>query len=197
MKASIYSLPKIVIALCIALPLFSIDMPKEPTSPNVSEIEDKSEKDARGEKKKKSKEIRLKLCDNREIKGQWDFDKEELSFTHTIDKIHYSKKIKFSEITAIRILSWEAKSIKKKSDGKLYKMLPKKTEIVTINGKYLKDGLLEFQKFTIQNENGSADLFVYWMDVLSDNGKWYSNLPLLSGNERKECHPDVIKEIFF
>lgn len=177
--------------------IIPIDLPKEPNSPNVPDVTDKTDKDARGEKKKNSKEIKIRLCDNREVKGLWESDKEEISFSHNKEGIIYSKKIKFSEVSAIKIVTWEGKFIKRKSDGKLFKMLPKKVEIISGTTRFMKEGLLEFAEFSIQNENGSAKLYTYWMDSLSDTGKWYSNLPAFSGAERKECHADVVREVFF
>ncbi|MCX8000125.1 MAG: hypothetical protein N3A69_14425 [Leptospiraceae bacterium] len=54
---------------------------------------------------------------------------------------------------------------------------------------------LEFQKLSIQNENGTANLYTYWVDLQYHNGKWFTGLSQPKQNIQEECLADVIKMI--
>ncbi|NUM40838.1 MAG: hypothetical protein HUU45_04310, partial [Leptospiraceae bacterium] len=160
----------LTVGLLLPSILLSLDNPKEPTLPSLPNLTDSNDRDARGEKRKVEKEVKILLCDNREIKGKWEYEKDEIHFSHNKNGISYNKKLKLSEITKVRILTWEGKFLKKKNEEKLYKFLPRRVEIYTNNAVFQKEGLSEFLEFSIQNENGSTKLYTYWIDAFSDSG---------------------------
>ncbi|MCE9499337.1 MAG: hypothetical protein K8R21_02365, partial [Leptospira sp.] len=185
----------------LPLSLLSIDSPKNPKLPDEPVLNSPADsRDSRGEKEKKAMSLSLRLCDGREVRGEWSFGKEELSFSHFKEGIAYSKKLKLSEIASLRILSWEMKKIRKQKDGVSYELLPKRVTLTVKTGeRFLRDSLAntEFLNVIIVNENGSAKFYSYWMDLMYENGKWFSSLSAIKSLEREDCHPDVIREIVF
>lgn len=195
----------IVFLFIIGSPLFAIDVPVEPKSPTVTNPDSSSSSGGNGKKsnkqeKKFSIQTEVKLCDGRVVSGRLDLEKEDLRFVHKKDGIDYDKKLKVSEIRQIKILSWDMKRQKKTKDGTVFQMNPSRVTIISNgNESFSMKGLneTEFLSIRLHNENGTARLFSFWVDLQFDNGKWYSNLSVMSGNEREDCHPDVIRSFLF
>lgn len=197
-----------IVCFCALVAIFpypsilSLDPPVEPIPPNV-ELADKKEiskKDSKKEKNLKSTSIIAKLCDGRQVAGNIEYEKEELFFQHTKEGIKYDKKLRITDIKQIKIQSWELKKGKKVKDGTAYQAFPAKVLITNSSGEnFLVKGLqdTEFLNLNVSNQNGVAKLYTYWLDLLYDNGSWYSKLSTISGQEREDCYPDVIRTIQF
>ena len=168
--------------------VLAIDTPKDPIPPVVESVD------------KKDPSISVKLCDGRFVEGNIDYEKEEIFFHHIKEGIKYEKKLKVTDIKQIKIQSWELRKGKKIKDGTAYQVYPQKIQITTTAGenfsvKGLQD--TEFLNLNVANQNGIAKLYTYWLDLLYDNGSWYSKLSSVSGQEREDCHSDVIRVIQF
>jgi hypothetical protein len=181
--------------------LFPIDTPiTEPTNPVTPTLPSISEQPKKEKKGKKQMDVLLKLCDGREVSGRIEYNKEELVFQHEKDGIKYTKKIQLQSIKQIYILNYMSKQVKKTKDGTAFQFDPGELEITLKDNDIFKISNLnttEFQKLELQNSNGSTILYSYWIDLLFESGKWYSKLPPIKGNQRLDCHPDVIRMIRF
>ncbi len=176
--------------------------PKEPSLPNfISES-----RDARGDKPSTNpasirKNVAVTLCDGREVKGFLDFKNEGLTFAHVKDGISYKKKISWNELYSIRIESWEMKPKKEDKKGQPYDLIPARVRLQMKSGeKYIKEtGVADFQflNLTIENANGQAQLFTYWVDLRYPNGSWFSGLSLTGNSEsqREDCLKDVVRSV--
>lgn len=192
----------ILIVIFLAARIFSIDEPKSPNLP-LDPDETSSDRDVRGEKNSKEDmvySLSVRLCDGREIIGKWQSHANEFSFTHIKNRVMYAKSLKVKNIASINIVSWKLVKLKEKTDGAPYQLIPESIKIITRDGdEYLKNSLKgsEFLELSIENKNGSAKLFSYWLDFLSKDSKWHSGLPHTEGDIRMDCHPDVIRQITF
>ena len=176
--------------------------PKEPTLPNfISET-----RDARGDKPSSNapvtrKNVSVTLCDGREVKGFLDLRNDGLQFSHTKEGIQYKKRIGWNELYSIRIESWELKPKTEDKKGIPFDLLPSRIRLQTKTGeRYFKEnGVADFQflNLTIENANGQAQLFTYWVDLKYPNGTWFSGLPPLPGAEtfREDCFKDVVRSV--
>jgi hypothetical protein len=181
--------------------LVAVDYPVEPIPPQISTGSEK-EKTPLSKKEivKKKISVQIKLCDGREISGTVDYEKEEIPLFHTKDGIQYEKKIPISDVRQFYINSWEPIKQKKMKDGISFQMTPKNVTVTLKDtDQYLIQGLkqTEFSKLSVQNKNGIAYLFTYWIDLQFENGKWFSKLPPLKTDSREDCHPDVVRMIRF
>ena len=171
--------------------------PTNPITPTPPSIPDQPKKEKKG---KKQIDILLKLCDGREVSGRIEYNKEDLVFQHEKEGIKYTKKIQMQSIKQIYILNYISKQVKKTKDGTAFQFDPGELEITLKDNDIFKISNLntsEFQKMELQNSNGSTTLYSYWIDLLFESGKWYSKLPPIKGNQRVDCHPDVIRMIRF
>ena len=186
----------IILTLFLRTPIYSIDTPSEPTLPSIPTLIE-SPKEKKG---KKQIFINLKLCDGREISGKTEYTKEELVFQHEREGIRYTKKININQIKHFYILTFTPKSIKKSKEGTTVQFDPSEIEISSKEGDSFKIYSLtnsDFQKFTLNNVNGSTTLYTYWIDLQYESGKWYSKLPPFKTSFREDCHPDVVRMIKF
>jgi len=197
-------LGKIIIVFIILYTyLLNQESPREPSLPSVKDITNDKKEENKDNYKKKVKHntlLSVKLCDGREISGEFEYTKEELLLKHIIDGIYYEKTLKLNEIKKIYIQSWQASKLKKVKDGITYQFNPKDIRIHTRDGEVYKiKGILsnEFLKIQLKNKNGTTVLFTYWIDLQYENGNWYTRLPTMKGNEREDCHSDVIRLIQF
>ena len=193
MKKFVYLL---LIQLLLTAGVFAVkepDLPNEPSSPD-------GERDSRGETKTKNDKkipIKLKLCDGREIQGEWDTTVSEFTFSHQKQRVHYTKSLKIADIALIKITSWRFVEQRSKQNGKNFKVVPEKVMITTKEGeKYYKKSLngTPFMELSLENKLGKTRMYTYWMDFLVDK-KWDSGLPYTEQETRSECHPDVVTEI--
>lgn len=193
----------ILIFIIFSFYLLAQTPPKEPTPPTVSDPGKSSKENVKsGNNPKKNlykANLTLKLCDGRMISGEFEYEKNEVILQHTKDGIRYQKNISISEIKKIIIHSWFGKKLKKTADGWSYSFEPEDVTIYLKKDFYKMKGMpsSEFQKLNIQNENGIAILYTYWMDLNLGNGKWFTGLSSPKQGIREECHPDVIKMIEF
>lgn len=176
--------------------------PKEPTLPSVSGEEKKEDRDARGETREKRNSVQtLTLCDGRTVRGESEGMGDGFHFVHWKDGIEYKKKLKWDEVESIKIDSWELKQKKEEKKGISFEALPKRVRIRTRNGEvfYKDSGLADIKllNLTVKNNNGTATVFSYWIDLKYPNGSWYSGLPQLKGDSlvREDCFKDVVRVI--
>jgi hypothetical protein len=193
----------IIYIILLNFSVFSQESPREPELPEIKEEVPEKKEEKRQEAKKKGKSqinLSLKLCDGRSVKGSFEYEKEELNLKHLKDGIFYEKTLKVSELRKIFIHSWEGVKLKKNKEGFAYKFEPRDISLFTMDGaKYKIRGMIfgEFSKLILKNQNGTATLYSYWMDLRYENGKWYTGLPIFKGNEREDCHSDVVRIIQF
>ena len=184
--------------LFLNLNIFSVEPPIEPTPPVIQNQQ--VEQVNTNKKGKRTVSLVLKLCDGREIIGKTEFTKDEIVFRHERDGINYTKKILLSNIKQIFIKNFSPKLQKKSSNGTTFQFDPGEIEITSHNDEIYKifgfPGT-EFQKISLNNNNGSTTLYTYWIDLQYDNGKWFSKLPTFKNQNREECHPDVVRTIKF
>ncbi|MDZ4725512.1 MAG: hypothetical protein SH817_05115 [Leptospira sp.] len=194
-----------LILFTLSLPTFLYadpKLPKDPTLPQMPVEEKKDERDARGEIREKRTNVQtLTLCDGRTIRGEGEVLGEGFTLVHTKDGIEYRKKLKWEEIESIKIDSWELKQKKEEKKGISFEAFPKKVRIRTRNGEvfYKDTGLadLKLLNLSIKNNNGSANVFSYWIDLRYTNGSWFSGLPQMKGESlvREDCFKDVVRMI--
>ncbi len=174
----------------------SITEPTVPQSPNISNFSESSiKKDKKG---KRLINVLIKLCDGREINGRTEITRDELIFQHEREGIKYTKKVQVQNIKQIYILNFTAKNLKKTKDGTTYQFDPGEVEITLRENDIIKIfGLStpDFHRIELQNNNGSTVLYSYWIDLQFETGKWYSKLPPYKGNNREDCHKDVVRMI--
>lgn len=174
--------------------------PENPKEPILQNTENPFENKKKEKANKKTINITLKLCDGRQVSGVTSYEKEEMAFTHIKDGISYEKKLKLSEIRSLRILTWEFKKNKKTKEGQTYQMLPFTVQITATDGETFNLRGFNFpslMQISLNNQNGIARLYAYWMDLQYDDGHWFSSLSPKKGNEREDCHPDVIRQFQF
>lgn len=181
--------------------LFAQNPPSEPKLPTVSDPASKENEKAKSNPKKNLYKVSLtlKLCDGRIVSGEFEYEKNEVNLHHVKDGIKYQKNIFISDIKKILIHSWIGKKLKKTIEGWTYSFEPEDVTIYLKKDFYKMKGMpsSEFQKLSIQNENGTAILYTYWRDLHFGNGKWFTGLSSPKQGIREECHPDVIKTIEF
>ncbi len=193
----------LILQICNFNLLFSDPKPpKEPTSPTVGTEDKKEDRDARGDVREKKTAVQsLTLCDGRTLRGEAEGMGEGFQFSHLKDGIEYKKKLKWDEVESIKIDSWELKQKKEEKKGISFEAVPKRVRIRTKNGEvYYKDsGLADIKllNLSIKNNNGTATVFSYWIDLKYPNGSWFSGLPPLKGESllREECYKDVVRMI--
>lgn len=174
--------------------------PQEPTLPKVEEPKSYNKEQTKANNSKKNLHkinLTIKLCDGRMVSGNFEYEKNEITLTHTKDGIQYQKTIQISEIKKILIHSWLGKKLKKTNEGWTYTFEAHDVSVYWKKDFFRIKGMFssEFQKLSIQNENGVATLYTYWIDLQYNNGKWFSGLSSPKQNIREECHSDVIKTI--
>ncbi len=191
----------LILLITFSFPLWADPkLPKEPLSPGFPGEEKKEDRDARGDTKRSVVQT-LTLCDGRTVRGETEGLGTGISFQHLRDGIEYKKTLKWEEVESVRIDSWELKQKKEEKKGISYEALPKKVRIRTRSGEtfYKETGLsdLKLLNLVIQNQNGTANLFTYWIDLKFENGAWYSGLPALKkeGLVREDCLKDVVRMI--
>lgn len=175
--------------------------PQEPTSPKIPGEQRLEERNVRGEVTEANVIRTITLCDGRTLRGQTKEQNDGFSFLHTKDGIEYKKQLKWSEVQMIKIDSWELKQKKEEKKGITYEALPKKIRIRTKQGEffYKESGLadLKLLSLSIENQNGVATVYSYWVDLLYPNQTWYSGLPNPKGDKlvREDCYKDVVRMI--
>ncbi|TGL60855.1 hypothetical protein [Leptospira sarikeiensis] len=178
-----------------------IPLPKEPSLPNEPGL------DARGDSPNSSSNnqnagpnVKAYFCDGRTITGIWRLAPKEFSFKHVRENVQYSKTLKFEDISRVLLKAWKLIPGKPNTQGTPYKAEPWEIHYKTKSGEtFERIGELkkDFSELKIQNELGEANLFFYWIDLMFENKTWFSKLPKIEGDIRKECHPDVIVGIEF
>lgn len=176
--------------------------PKDPTLPTSPSEGKKDDRDARGDLREKKTSVQtLTLCDGRTIRGEADGMGEGFQFSHLKDGIEYKKKLKWEEVESVKIDSWELKQKKEEKKGISFEARPKRVRIRTKNGEifYKDTGLADINllNLSVKNNNGTATLFSYWIDLKFPTGSWYSGLPPIKGESliREECYKDVVRMI--
>lgn len=196
---------RLLLFLVLVAPIFGqkLNLPKDPTLPNEPSL------DARGDAPNSSNSsnnqnsgpnVKAFFCDGRTITGTWKVAPKEFSFKHTRENVQYSKTLKSEEVSRILLKAWKLVPGKPNSQGVPYKAEPWEIHYKTKNGEtFERIGEIkkDFGELKIQNELGEANLFFYWIDLLFENKTWFSKLPKLEGDIRRECHPDVIVGIEF
>ncbi len=174
--------------------------PKEPSLPLLLGEEKKEDRDARGDLKEKRNSVQtLTLCDGRTLRGEAEGMGEGFTFQHLKDGIEYKKKLKWDEVESIKIDSWELKQKKEEKKGISFEAMPKRVRIRTRNGEvfYKESGLADIKllNLTIKNNNGTATVFSYWIDLQYPSGAWFSGLPKLKNESmiREDCLKDVVR----
>ncbi|PJZ70009.1 hypothetical protein CH373_13345 [Leptospira perolatii] len=184
-----------------------IKLPKEPTPPTEPGADVRGDSNSNGSENSSSNskseaesKVKVYLCDGRTVTGTWKDAPKEFSFKHKKEDVVYSKTLKYSEISKIQIKAWKMQKGKPTKKGIPYKVEPwdaqfrtKTNELFEISGDIKKDLLL----IRVQNEQGEATLYSYWMDLLYENKSWFSKLPPIEGEIRKECYPDVVIGVEF
>lgn len=182
--------------------------PKEPILPSEPTINGDS-RNSRGENgkptgtgvdEKGEKKIKVIFCDGREVEGYWKSAPIEFKFKHKKSNITYSKALKLEEVSKIKIVTWKLKASNPRKEGTPYRAEPYQIQMFSFSGEsFLKEPMEtgEIQQISFNNQFGDATLFLYWNDLLYENGQWFSGLKSFSGEFRSDCHPDVIREIQF
>ncbi|WP_367898283.1 hypothetical protein AB3N61_01275 [Leptospira sp. WS58.C1] len=180
-----------------------LSLPKDPTLPTEPSL------DARGDAPSPSNSsnnqnsgptVKAFFCDGRTITGTWKSAPKEFSFKHTRENVQYSKTLKSEEVARILLKAWKLVPGKPNSQGIPHKAEPWEIHYKTKNGEtFERIGEIkkDFGELKIQNELGEANLFFYWIDLQFENKTWFSKLPKIEGDIRRECHPDVIVGIEF
>ncbi|TGK02942.1 hypothetical protein EHQ53_05610 [Leptospira langatensis] len=180
-----------------------INLPRDPVLPQEPQL------DARGDAKTGSTgtsassdvpKIKAYFCDGRTITGSWKAAPKEFSFKHTRENIQYAKILKYEDVSRILIKTWKLQAGKPNQQGVPYKADPWEIHYKTKSNETFErigDVKKDFSEIKIENELGEANLYFYWIDLLYENKTWYSKLPKMEGDIRKECHPDVIVSIEF
>jgi hypothetical protein len=181
--------------------IFSVNPPKEPELPTLAK---EDPKEARGESRDLRKwNLELILCDGRIVSGTWESVFKDIQFTHTKDGIQYKKSISMRNIDKIIIMTWRPENEKETSKGKQVQFNPSEIKIRDdAGGEFYRETSKDMDylwKIEIQNVNGNATLYAYWVDLMTKDGKWFTGLPKSKEGiaERKDCYKDVIKEIKF
>ena len=190
----------VLTGLLIFSALSAVEEPAEPKMPAVPSPADDNSRDVRGEKEKQFLSLTVVFCDGREVEGNWKYSSKEITFSHTIDRINYSKTLKLSDLSRIRIESWQMEKNRTTPKGTSWKLAPHEVKIYTRGGQeYLRYGLSdnEWQKISIDNRYGTTVLYSYWIDFLYNDGKWHSGMKYRDDKPQKECLADVIREIRF
>lgn len=178
-----------------------VPLPKEPSLPQEPGL------DARGDvqtgnlsSKPEGVKIKAYFCDGRTIQGVWRSAPKEFSFKHKRDNIQYSKTLKFEDVSKILIKTWKLQQGKPNPQGTPFKAEPWEVHYKTKTNETFErfgDIRKDFSEIKIENELGEANLYFYWMDLQYEDKTWYSKLPKMEGDIRKECHPDVLVGIEF
>ena len=145
--------------------------------------------------------VKTTLGDDRVVKGNVTLSvPEDLTVTHQRDGISYTKRILLTDIRGINFLKWESKFVRKNKEGEIYQFEPSDFRIILKDGSSLlttTPNFPFFNSFTIQNANGKVTLFSLWMDLLRNDGTWYTGLPAPGLRFSSRCHNEAVKEIEF
>ncbi|EPG73358.1 hypothetical protein LEP1GSC058_3151 [Leptospira fainei serovar Hurstbridge str. BUT 6] len=185
-----------------SLPAQKIQLPKEPTSPTEPGL------DVRGESKgnpatsnpAEGPKVKGYFCDGRTIVGTWKSAPKEFAFKHKRENVVYSKTLKYDDVSRILIKSWKLLPGKPNAQGTPFRVEPWEVQYRTKGNEIFErtgDLKKEFSEIKIENELGEATLYFYWMDLQYEDKNWYSKLPKLEGDIRKECFPDVLVGLEF
>lgn len=181
----------LIILLLLAVPLAA--------TPAAGESEEKS-----GEEKNLSvfeAGIVITLSDGRTVKGKTTFEgPSELMIRHTIDGIQYEKKVKMKDVRSVTFEKWQPRLTGKNQKGKIYQFDVIEFSITDDSGnRYLvKDKLYPFWKMIrIENKHGQVPLYSYWVDLLRDDGSWFTGMEGPVSQARSFAHKDVIRSIEF
>jgi hypothetical protein len=187
--------------LSLTVGISGVNPPKEPELPTLAK---EDPKEARGESKDFRKwNLELTLCDGRIVSGSWESVFKDIQFIHTKDGIQYKKTISMRNIDKISIMNWKLENERETPKGKQVQFNPSEIKIRDdLGGEFYRETSKDMEylwKIEIQNSNGNATLYAYWVDLLNKEGKWFTGLPKIKDgvSERKDCYKDVIKEIRF
>ncbi|TGK06950.1 hypothetical protein EHO59_02185 [Leptospira semungkisensis] len=181
-----------------------VNLPKEPSLPQEPQLDSRGDaKTSTGSSASAASEgakIKAYFCDGRTITGSWKTAPKEFTFKHNRENIQYSKTVKYEDLSRILIKTWKLQAGKPNQQGVPYKADPWEIHYKTKNNETFErigDVKKDFSEIKIENELGEASLYFYWIDLMYENKTWYSKLPKMEGDIRKECHPDVIVSIEF
>ena len=141
------------------------------------------------------------LGNGREVTGSTELrTPETLVVRHTRDGILYEKTISIRDIASIELKRWEGRLVAQRSEGDLYRFSVRDYQIemrdgfqMTVQGNFLPF----LEQVVLENANGSVTLFSYWLDLLRQDGTWFTGLSGPVAGTRVVCHEDVIKKILF
>ena len=145
--------------------------------------------------------VSIVLGNGREVTGTTELrTPETLVVRHTRDGILYEKTISIRDIASIELKRWEGRLVAQRSEGDLYRFSVRDFQIemrdgyqMTVQGNFLPF----LDQVVLVNANGSVTLFSYWLDLLREDGTWFTGLSGPVAGTRVVCHEDVIKKILF
>ncbi|TGK18075.1 hypothetical protein EHO61_11520 [Leptospira fluminis] len=182
-----------------------IPLPKEPVLPTEPALDVRGESGKAGSASgqngaSEGPKIKGFFCDGRTIVGTWKSAPKEFSFKHKRENVLYSKTLKYEDVSRILIKSWKLNPGKPNPQGTPFRAEPWEVHYKTKNNETFErigDLKKDFSEIKIENELGEASLYFYWVDLQYEDKSWYSKLPKMEGDIRKECFPDVLVGLEF
>ncbi len=174
----------LVFIISIPLNLLSnIKEPKPPEEPNITETKS-TNIEIKSTKKTGKKEISSELFaynvtiifeDKTILSGIISFPKDSIKVTHKKKGFIFRKTIKWDDVKNLRIVEWKAfaKNGSTNRNLILYYFYPYKWKITTKAGKiYEYKGKIPYlHKLILTNEDGSTDIYSYFVDYWKITGK--------------------------
>ena len=124
---------------------------------------------------------------------------DKLSIIHTVDGIQYRKTIRPEELRAISFKRWRGTLVRQQEGGQIFQFDVDRYSLELVSGQILhREGdLFQFlQRFEVENENGSVQLFSFWGDLQKKDGSWFTGMQGPS-TSRVACHKDVVQRVEF
>ena len=147
-----------------------------------------------------SLDVRVTLGDGRIVRGKMHFRApEKFAVQHTRQGVAYTKVIGVQDLRAIEFRKWKSNFRRRNKEGEIFWFEVAETRIeLKSGGALVKPGSFPFLKRVLmENANGRAYFYSFWIDLLRPDGRWYTGMPALQGQTRAECFKDVIKRIEF
>ncbi|MCB1322505.1 MAG: hypothetical protein KDK34_19750 [Leptospiraceae bacterium] len=137
--------------------------------------------------------------DGREVRGTLQIRAPEtIIIRHVHQDNEYEKVVRVRDIEQIEIKRWQGRVINQKEEGAVYQFDVSQFEIsiagqepINIYGQLP----VFFRELVIENEHGRIYLFSFWLDLLKNEGGWWTGMEGPANGSRVVCHSDVIKTI--
>ncbi|MBI3396628.1 MAG: hypothetical protein HY042_12375 [Spirochaetia bacterium] len=146
------------------------------------------------------REAKFILGDGRSVKGVLVFSAvDKIMVNHIHAGVNYHKELRPADILSVDIKKWRGRETKQVKDGRVFEFHPYETQVLLRDGTTVSPSEFFgfFRKLNIESANGRVALFTFWVDLLKENGSWYTGMTGSQEKPRTTCHKDVVKRIEF